>query len=139
MYLAAAMISDPRAVIEHKLYWAAASTPEEARYITAVLNSPALGALVRPFQARGEHNPRDFDKYVWNLPIPLFDETKQLHRDLAALAVRAEAVATRVELPPGVRFETWRRRIREALSSEGVAGDLDAAVRELLSTPSKLK
>ena len=24
-------------------------------------------------QARGEHNPRDFDKYICRLPIPLYD------------------------------------------------------------------
>jgi hypothetical protein len=133
MYLAAARVDDPNIVIDHTLYWAAASSEEEARYLTAVLNSPALGAMVRPLQARGEHNPRHFDKYVWKLPIPLFDETQQLHRDLAALALRAEAVAGNVELPPGVRFESWRRRIREALSSEGVAGELDAAVGHLLT------
>jgi hypothetical protein len=50
--------------------------------------------------------------------------------------VRGEALASRIELEPGIRFESWRRRIREALNSEGVAADLDAAVGELLPTPS---
>jgi hypothetical protein len=134
MYLAAASISDPTAVIDHKLYWAAAATETEALYVTAVLNSTALGALVRPHQARGEHNPRDFDKYIWKLPIPLFDETQQLHRDLAVLASHAEAVANEVVLPTGRRFEVWRRKIREALVQDGVADALDAYVRHLLGS-----
>jgi len=60
MYLAAAYLDDVRAVIDHKLYWATVSGPDEGRYLTAVLNSDALLQLVRPLQARGEHNPRDF-------------------------------------------------------------------------------
>jgi hypothetical protein len=63
-YLAAARIEDTQALIDHKLYWAAANSIEEAQYVTAVLNSPALTQLVAPMQARGEHNPRDFDKQV---------------------------------------------------------------------------
>lgn len=70
MYLAAARVSDPAAVIDHKLYWATASTIGEAQYLTAILNSDVLTQLVRPLQARGEHNPRDFDKYIFQLPIP---------------------------------------------------------------------
>ncbi len=71
MYLAAAVLTGHMAVIEHKLYWAAAATLDEATYLTAVLNSNVLLQIVQPLQARGEHNPRDFDKYVWQAPIPV--------------------------------------------------------------------
>jgi hypothetical protein len=62
MYLAAAVVTDRRAVMEHDLYWAAASGPDEARFLTAILNSSALTEAVRPLQARSEHNPRHFDE-----------------------------------------------------------------------------
>ena len=79
-YLAAARLDDPRVVVDHKLYWATAGSLEEAQYLTAILNSPALTKLVAPMQARGEHNPRDFDKQVWRLPIPLFDPEDEQHQ-----------------------------------------------------------
>jgi hypothetical protein len=58
-------VDDTHALLDHKLYWAAASSVEEAQYLTAVLNNPALTQLLAPMQSRGEHNPRDFDKLVW--------------------------------------------------------------------------
>ena len=85
MYLAAARVSDPSAVIDHKLYWAAVSGIGEARYLTAILNSDVLTQLVRPLQARGEHNPRHFDKYIFRLPIPLYDPGNSEHQQLAEL------------------------------------------------------
>jgi hypothetical protein len=93
MYLAAATVTDQTAVLEHKLYWASAANLDEARYLTAVLNSDTVTLAVRPLQARGEHNPRDFDKYVWRLPIPLFEPSDPLHMELVSLAKRAEQVA----------------------------------------------
>lgn len=132
MYLAAAYVTDQRVVVEHKLYWATVSGPEEGRYLTGVLNSDALLQLVRPLQSRGEHNPRDFDKYVWQLPIPLYDQAVRLHSDLVELAERAEHVAASVELPEQ-SFQALRRRVRQALEADGVADQLNAAVTALLA------
>ena len=132
MYMAAARVSDPQAVIENTLYWAATSGVEEARYLTAVLNSEALLELVRPLQARGEHNPRHFDMYVFKVPIPLYSEDDPAHVRLADLADRAESVAAAVELP-SVSFQAQRRRIREALAADGVASEIDDEVKALLA------
>ncbi len=132
MYLAAARVSDPTAIIEHNLYWAAAGSVDEARYLAAVLNSTTLTDRVRPYQARGEHNPRHFDKYVWRLPIPLFDADDPLHRRLAALGAEAETLVAGFALPPGRRFESDRRTIRDALGSGGLARPLDREVTLLL-------
>ena len=130
MYLAAAVVSDPTAVIEHKLYWGSATDLDEARFLTAILNSTILTMAVRPLQARGEHNPRDFDKYVFQLPIPLYDPEDTAHKWLVELAMRSELVAASVDLP-AMRFEAQRRRIREALAEDGVAADIDAIVKAL--------
>ena len=132
MYLAAARVEDPRAVVEHKLYWAAAANVEEARYLTAVLNSPLLTRLVRPLQARGEHNPRDFDKYVFRLAIPLYDPQVPAHRDLADLAAQAETLVAGLALPEqGTSFQTLRSRARAALAADAVGAAIERAVAGL--------
>jgi hypothetical protein len=75
------------------VYWAAASTLEEAQYLEAMLNSAAVTERVAPLQARGQFGARDFDKYVFYVPIPLYDQSDEDHRALAELAGRAEQVA----------------------------------------------
>ena len=42
---------------------------------------------------------------MFNLPIPRYDSKIKLHRDLAAAAEKAEAVAAAVALPEGVKFQ----------------------------------
>lgn len=136
MYIAAAIVADENAVIDFGLYWASARSLAEARYLTAVLNSDALLQLIRPLQGRGEHNPRDFAKVLFQLPIPLYDPNVSVHRELADLAAHAEDVAAATELPHGKSFQTLRRTIRTALEAEGVGSALDDAVRTLL-TPAR--
>jgi hypothetical protein len=107
---------------------------DEARYLTAILNSQTLEELVRPLQARGEHNPRHFDKYVFQIPIPLYDPGDDHHQELAELAGQAEEAALAVELPVGISFQALRRRIRQALDTEGIGPAMNAIVRTLLSS-----
>jgi SAM-dependent methyltransferase len=130
-YLAAAIVTETSAVIEHKLYWGPAGSHAEARYLTAILNSTTLTMAVRPMQARGEHNPRDFDKYIFQIPIPQYEPSDAAHAQLVALAERAEHVAARTALPE-VRFELQRKCIREALDRDGVGADINAIVKALL-------
>ncbi len=134
MYLAAAIVSDPTAVIDHKLYWGPAASVDEALFLTAILNSTTLTMAVRPLQPRGEHNPRDFDKRVFQLPIPLYDADDAAHKWLVELAMRAERVTRSVDLP-AMRFEAQRRRVREALDEDGVATEIDEIVKTLLTSP----
>jgi hypothetical protein len=135
MYCAAAVITDQEfndAVIDQQLYWGRATSLDEARYLSAVLNAPVLTLAVRELQPRGEHNPRDIAKYVFQLPIPLYNAGDASHRELVALSARAEQVASGVDLPE-VRFEALRRRVREALAQDGVSTDIDAIVETFLS------
>ncbi len=131
-YLAAALVDDPGALIDHTLYWATTVTREEAEYLTAILNAPALNHLVWPFQSVGAFGPRHFDKYVWRSPIPLFDPGNALHLHTAGLARQAAAVAETVELKPGEPFQTSRRRIRAALADAGIGQALDESAGCLL-------
>ena len=127
-YLAAARLDDRTVVLDHKLYWASANSIEEARYLTAILNSPALTQLLAPMQSRGEHNPRDFDKLVWHLPIPLYDCDDPRHCQLVELAAQAEAVANAVDVSSHRTFQAQRRLIREELVGQGIAGMIDDLV-----------
>ena len=131
MYLAAAIVTDA-SIIEKSLYWCTASNLQEARYVEGVLNTETLTKRLRPLQARGEHNPRHYDKYVWQLPIPAFDPNNDLHVRIASLAEQAEKLAAAVSLPDGRRFETLRRVIRDAVSGSETGKLLEVAVDKLL-------
>lgn len=133
-HLAACRIHDREAVIDHKLYWAAVADAEEARYLCGVLNSQVLADAVVGLQARGQHNPRDFDMHIFALGFPLFDPRDGSHRQLAQLAARAERVAAEVFIDPNWQFQKGRRMVREALREDGVSNLIDAAVVELLAT-----
>lgn len=44
-----------------------------------------------------------------------------------------DEVVAQLELPEGKRFEALRRRCREALEAEGVLGEIDQGMRQLLA------
>jgi SAM-dependent methyltransferase len=132
MYLAAAVVEGD-AVVEHQLYWATVASLEEGRYLTAILNSSVVTERLRPLQARGEHNPRHYDKYVWHLPIPLHDPEDERHARLAKLAEQAEKIAAAVALPEGKRFELWRGLVRKAVAESDVGLRIEKEVASLLA------
>jgi SAM-dependent methyltransferase len=131
-HLAAAVVEDGLGVIDHKLYWSPATTLDEAHYLAALLNTPALGHLIRPFQSVGAFGPRDFDKYVWQAPIPPFDPTDHAHQEMVQLAIRSAEIASAVNIPPGARFQAARKSIRQSLDSSGMDKLLDAALKKVL-------
>lgn len=132
MHLAAARITNHRAVIDHTLYWATASNPEEALYLCAILNAPHLTKLARPLMSYGK-DERHIDKHLWKLPIPEYDPDDALHRELGALGSKAEASVASLALER-IHFATQRRRIREHLLTSHLGEALDVAVERLLAT-----
>ena len=135
MYMAASIVSEPGAIIEHQLYWGLMDSLDEARFLTAILNSTVVTMAVRHMQKRGEHNPRHVGKKIFNLPIPLYDADDAAHAQLVALAENAQRIAAATDLP-AIRFELQRKCIREALERDGVAADIDAIVKTLLDSKS---
>jgi len=129
---AAAIIQDREAIIENALYWGGMETLEEARYLTAIFNSDALRQRISGQQSRGQWGARDIHKLLVSQPIPRFAARKATHRSLVELAEYAERIAAAVEFPPEMYFVTARRRIRDALTNDGVAEDIDKAVDQLL-------
>lgn len=131
--LAAAVVHDPWGVVEHSLYWARVESQDEARYLVAILNSSGLNEAVKPYQSMGAFGPRHFDKYIWMLPIPLFDVQNPVHARLVDLSQRAERLAHDVPLTPGQGFQRVRRAIRAVLQQSGLQRELDSTVSQLLA------
>jgi hypothetical protein len=129
--IVAARVSELSAIVEHKLYWAATWTPEEALYLCAVMNSPETQRRVQPLQSLGKFGPRDIDKAVFLLPIPEYDADNRLHGELVDLATQAEAVARSVPISPDVRTRQARRAVAQALEVAGLSQALESAVLTL--------
>ncbi|MDN5797043.1 MAG: N-6 DNA methylase [Intrasporangium sp.] len=130
--LAAARLSDSGGVIEHKLYWAPVGSPDEGRYLEAILNSTTMLDRVRPLQAKGLFGPRDFDKYVFYIPFPTYDASSPEHAAIAGLAALAEQAADAVDLSGVTKFTDARAKIRAALDAAGLTAQIEAAVAAVL-------
>jgi len=130
--LAAARLHDPRAIIEHKLYWAAVSGDDEARYLTAILNSDVVLERVKPLQALGLFGGRDFDKNVFAVPIPTYDRADDTHQELAELAGLAEDAAASVALDPAWTFQRTRVAVRDELTRLGLGNRIEQAVGRVI-------
>ncbi len=129
---AACLLRDAAAVVDHKLYWTTPASEAEARFLVAILNSETARARIERYQSRGQFGARDFDKVIFNLPIPRFDPKNAAHRALATAASRAERIAARVGFPEGVKFQRARALVRAALVEDGVAKTIDDLVAALL-------
>jgi len=128
--LAAGIVTDTAALIEHKLYWAPVDSIDEGRYLTAILNSPALLSRVTPLQALGLFGARDFDKTVFAVPFGKYAATNPDHVLAASLALRAETVAGGV--PVTDNFKEDRASVRAALVADGVAAALHEVIERIL-------
>lgn len=126
------IVGDQEGIAEHKLYWSKAKTTQEANYLCAILNSETARAAAEHWQSEGQWGKRDFDKAVFNLPIPTFNPSDPLHTGLAKAAARAEKLAATVEIKEGEHFTRTRKRIRAALIDHGIAGKIETMVAELI-------
>lgn len=131
--LAAAMLlENSEAIIDHMLYWSAVETKREGHYLTAIMNSETARQAVANYQAVGQFGARHFDKVFFNLNIPRFDGSVALHTGLAKAAVRAEKVAVALSIDMTTGFRKARAQVRRALNDDGVGGEIEELVAELL-------
>lgn len=130
MHVAAALVTDLRAVIDHKLYWAAVASQDEGYFLVGVLNAPILTELVRPLMSYGK-DERDVDKSVWKLPIPTYDPNDPTHAEIAQLA--RDLTAEIGALPfRSNNFVTIRRDIRAHVAQSTSGQRLNQLVSDLL-------
>ena len=81
-----------RRVVEHALFSVPCSSPDEARFLVAILNADAM---LPAFRA-ARKSDRDFVTRLWReVPIPRYDDQFPLHRELAEHSECAESVAKR--------------------------------------------
>ncbi|MFM9432225.1 N-6 DNA methylase [Arthrobacter sp. MP_2.3] len=130
--LVAAYVDDPDIVIEHALYWLAVPSEQAGHYLAAILNSQGVLDLVGKYQAQGLFGARHFDKYVWNLPIPLFNARNEGHVELSELGQKAAAVAATSNVDDRT-FQKARELIREDLKTAGIYDAVETAVKKILS------
>lgn len=132
---AAAIIRSPRMVIDHKLYWMAVGSEAEAQYLVAILNSETARSRVEKLQSEGQFGPRDFDKVMFSLPIPPFNASTTLHRQIAEAGAKAEQVAAALAIDDVRGFQRVRTLVRVALRQNGISAKIDRFVAELLDGP----
>ena len=133
MHLSAALITDPRAVIEHGAYWAAVSSESEGHYLVGILNTPTLTELVRPLMSYGK-DERHIDKNVWKLPIPAYEYDNPLHRAIVETTKELTDELATMEWRSDY-FVTIRQDTRTWLLEHDKGRQLDNLVRELLGEP----
>lgn len=131
MHLAAARLSDKRAVINNSLYWANVASVSEARYLCAILNSAKMTELVRPFMSYGK-DERHFDLFVWRVSIPNFNKQDKIHIELVELAQKLENEIDTITIDDKIHFAAGRRRIREHIESSNAGHRIEEIVTEML-------
>ncbi|WP_445284508.1 N-6 DNA methylase [Streptomyces sp. DSM 118148] len=131
MYVTAALVDDPNAIIEHKLYWGTVATRQEGMYLLAVLNSPYTTEVVRPLMSYGK-DERDIDKAVWELPIPAFDPADPKHARIAEIGEAEAQRIAELKFEEGKSYIQLRRALRDFLLSSPDAEELDQLVTEML-------
>ena len=109
-------------IIGHSVYAVSLKTKNEALFLTVLLNADSLQ---KAYQSSVKSD-RDFETHFWkSIPLPRYDHSNKLHIKLAKLATRAEKVAKSCP-------KQDRKSIREFLREDGVAGQIDGIVKELL-------
>lgn len=120
-------------LVDTTLYDTTFETPEEAGYLVAVLNAPALN----PAFVQSRRSGRHFHLNPWRrVPVPRYDHGIALHRELVELSDECETetaawMAEEAGQLPGSQIGR-SKRIREMLQDGGFFGRLNEAVARLL-------
>ena len=120
-------------IVNDTLYHWKAGSQEEAAYLVALLNAPALKNAFADAKRSGRHFDTDF---LAKVPIPLFDAHNSDHVELAGLTVEAEEL---IEQWMDDRANTAKlkqvglsKRIRTLLEEEGILSRIDTIARKVL-------
>ncbi|MYB77823.1 MAG: N-6 DNA methylase [Chloroflexi bacterium] len=91
----AAIVRNPKVVIDYTLFWIPCQTLIEAYYLIAIINSDKLRDSIVPFMPKGQFGPRHVQKHLWRLRIPRFDPRQSIHLAVSRAGQAAEAEATK--------------------------------------------
>lgn len=124
-------------LVDDGLYWYRCDDPEEAAYLTSVINAQCLQIAYR----QSRKSDRHFDTQFWrSVPIPKYDHRVGAHRNLANLCQEAEVIAKSTLDIQGENHGQIRlsSRIKDALTDSGIAAEIDAQVRKILPNQAAL-
>ena len=109
-------------IISSAYYVFEAKSVNEALFLTALLNADCLQNAYQFSRKTDRH----FHMHFWqSIPLPRYNKSNELHVKLAKLAIRAEKAAKSCPTQK-------RKSIREFLREDGVSGEIDEIVKELL-------
>ena len=112
-------------LIDVGLFTVPCKSNDEALFLTAILNAPAL---LDAFRA-ARQSDRHFVGHIWRkIPIPRYRQTNHAHRTLVKLAKISERVAADV-YDPNITEKRNRNRIKTELGLQGILGRIDDTVR----------
>ena len=135
----AAFLSDDSAVVDKRLYWITCKDIQEVNYLLAIINSNALYEAVMPLMSKGQFGARDLQKHLWKLPIPEYDNSEPLHREIAeagaaaALGAAARLAELRESRGASVSVTIARRELRAWLRAGPEGAAVEGVVQLLLS------
>jgi hypothetical protein len=127
-------------VVEHKTYWCAAKSLDEAHFLAAYLNSGYANEKIKDFQSRGLFGPRDIHKTIVKLPFPRFDSKNDDHCALAKAGAKCEKEAAKFIKASGAAdlearsLGRIRSKVREHIT-EGLK-EIDRLVEKLSTSSS---
>ena len=117
--------------VDDTLYYCNTASVGEAAFLTSVLNAPSLARAFLESRTSG----RDFHQNPWRaIPIPRYDATDPVHRDLARLCDRAERVASDWLAQQNRSYGqiAASARIRALLAQRGIFAAIDRAAATIL-------
>jgi hypothetical protein len=120
--IGSAKITPTGFIADYKTFWFGTNNFDEANYLAAILNSNAMNQKIKPYQTRGKFGPRDICRLPFEFNVPQFDPRNELHRQIAALGIKATKEA--VSLP-----KMSRSKIKAAIPA---MKEIDRLVFELL-------
>lgn len=111
-------------IVDHKTYWCAVQSEQEAHYLSAFINSGYANEIIKDFQSRGLFGPRDIHKTIVKVPFPKFKASEAEHKQLSDLGKRCADVASRalaaeadLDLTPRILGRV-RSRIRQLIDED---------------------
>ena len=123
--LYAARLPNNDYIVTTKLFYVPCNSDNEAFFLMAILNS---NAMLPVFKA-SRKSDRDFATHLWReVPIPRYDRSNVLHKNLAILGKRAEntALNTYRNLEVNLTIQKYRLEVKAALEQNGVSKQIDS-------------
>ena len=121
-------------IADYVTYYFECDDSDEVNYLTSILNAPIIDQLIKPMQARGLWGARHICKKVFELPIPKFDSSNQIHLAIAALSEQCTNKVDQWLKSGGVgstkSIGVLRRKVREMLSKE--LNEINELVKKIL-------